>query len=263
MTTPLTEEQARPSGAPPVLEVRDLSVGYGQVSVARGLSLTVRSGSIVTLLGRNGAGKTTTLHTVAGIIPPISGEVLVNGATASGPLHQRVRRLGIGLVTEDRAIIRRLSVIDNLRLGRGDADLAFELFPELAKLRKRTAGLLSGGEQQMLVLGRCLAARPRLLLVDELSFGLAPMIVRRLLEALRAIATDHDVAVLLVEQHPSLALSAADYGYVLARGEIRLSGPAAELRGRLHDIERSYLSEHSPAASEKAPAPSAEADQAT
>ena len=115
----------------------------------------------------------------------------------------------------------------------------------------------------MLVLGRCLAARPRLLLVDELSFGLAPMIVGRLLEALRAIATDHDVAVLLVEQHPSLALSAADYGYVLARGEIRLSGPAAELRGRLHDIERSYLSEHRPSASEEAPASSAVADQAT
>ena len=115
----------------------------------------------------------------------------------------------------------------------------------------------------MLVLGRCLAARPRLLLVDELSFGLAPMIVRRLLEALRAIATDHDVAVLLVEQHPSLALSAADYGYVLARGEIRLSGPAAELRGRLHDIERSYLSEHRPAVGEEAPPPPAEADQAT
>ena len=134
-------------GFNPVLEIRDLYVGYGQVSVARGLSLTVRSGSVVTLLGRNGAGKTTTLHTVAGIIPPLGGDVLVDGAVASGSLHQRVRRLGVGLVTEDRAIIRRLSVIDNLRLGRGAADLAFELFPELAALRKRTAGLLSGGEQ--------------------------------------------------------------------------------------------------------------------
>lgn len=252
MNTPLPDAQGGPPGPAPVLEIRDLSVGYGQVSVARGMSLTVSSGSIVTLLGRNGAGKTTTLNTVAGVIPPLAGEVLVSGTAASGPLHQRVRRLGIGLVTEDRAIIRRLSVIDNLRLGRGDVDLAFQLFPELESLRKRTAGLLSGGEQQMLVLGRCLAAQPRLLLVDELSFGLAPMIVRRLLEALRAIATDHDVAVLLVEQHPSLALSAADYGYVLARGEIRLSGPAAELRGQLHEIERSYLSEHGGAAADPA-----------
>jgi branched-chain amino acid transport system ATP-binding protein len=238
---------------PPTLEIRNLSVGYGQVSVARGLNLTVRPGSVVTLLGRNGAGKTTTLHTVAGIIPPLGGEVLVDGAAVSGPLHQRVRRQGIGLVTEERAIIRRLSVIDNLRLGRGTADLAFELFPELATLRKRTAGLLSGGEQQMLVLGRCLAARPRLLLVDELSFGLAPMIVRRLLDALRLIATEHNVAILLVEQHPSLALSAADYGYVLARGEIRLSGPADQLRGQLHEIERSYLSEHGAADDADAP----------
>jgi branched-chain amino acid transport system ATP-binding protein len=238
---------------PPTLEIRNLSVGYGQVSVARGLNLTVRPGSVVTLLGRNGAGKTTTLHTVAGIIPPLGGEVLVDGVAVSGPLHQRVRRQGIGLVTEERAIIRRLSVIDNLRLGRGTADLAFELFPELATLRKRTAGLLSGGEQQMLVLGRCLAARPRLLLVDELSFGLAPMIVRRLLDALRRIATEHNVAILLVEQHPSLALSAADYGYVLARGEIRLSGPADQLRGQLHEIERSYLSEQGAAADADAP----------
>jgi branched-chain amino acid transport system ATP-binding protein len=258
MNTPLTEMHAGPAGPqPPLLELKNLSVGYGQVSVARGLSLTVRSGSIVTLLGRNGAGKTTTLYTVAGIIPPLAGDVLVDGAAASGSLHQRVRRLGVGLVTEDRAIIRRLSVIDNLRLGRGDPDLAFGLFPELASLRKRTAGLLSGGEQQMLVLGRCLAARPRLLLVDELSFGLAPLIVRRLLDALHAMASEHDVAVLLVEQHPSLALSAADYGYVLARGEIRLSGSAAELRSQLHEIERSYLSEHGDPASNVDPAPTA------
>jgi branched-chain amino acid transport system ATP-binding protein len=264
MNTPLTEADAGRAGQqPPMLEIRDLSVGYGQVSVARGLSLTVRSGSVVTLLGRNGAGKTTTLHTVAGIIPPLGGDVLVDGAVASGSLHQRVRRLGVGLVTEDRAIIRRLSVFDNLRLGRGAADLAFELFPELAALRKRTAGLLSGGEQQMLVLGRCLAARPRLLLVDELSFGLAPMVVRRLLDALRAIASEHDVAILLVEQHPSLALSVADYGYVLARGEIRLSGPAAELRGQLHEIERSYLSEHGGPAAATTAAPAAEPGEGT
>ncbi len=244
MNAPTPAMQASHDGRQsPVLELRNLSVGYGQVSVARGLNIAVSSGSIVTLLGRNGAGKTTTLHTVAGIIPPLGGEVLIDGAVARGSLHQRVGRLGIGLVTEDRAIIRRLSVIDNLRLGKGDLDLAFQLFPELTPLRRRTAGLLSGGEQQMLVLGRCLAARPRLLLVDELSFGLAPMIVRRLLDALRAIANDHEVAILLVEQHPSLALSAADFGYVLARGEIRLSGPAADLRGQLHEIERSYLSE--------------------
>lgn len=252
MSAPQAKDLTHPSAqdAPPVLELRDVSVGYGEVSVARGLNITVRSGSIVTLLGRNGAGKTTTLHTVAGVIDPLGGDVVFDGTNLRGPLHSRVRR-GIGLVTEERAIIRRLSVAENLRLGIGDPDFAFEMFPELAALRKRTSGLLSGGEQQMLVLGRCMAARPRLLLVDELSFGLAPKIVARLLEALRTMATDQNAAVLLVEQHPSLALSVADYGYVLARGEIRLSGAAAELRGRLHEIERSYLSQR--AASDSTP----------
>lgn len=227
----------------PVLELSDLTAGYGKVSVVRHLNMSVSSGQIVALLGRNGVGKTTTLNTIAGVIPTLGGRVLMDGQPVSGPLHRRARRLGVALVTEERAVIRRLSVIDNLRLSRGAPEAAFALFPELDMLRNRKAGLLSGGEQQMLVLGRCLATRPRLLLVDELSFGLAPIIVGRLLTALGTIAREHDVAVLLVEQHPKLALSVAHQGYVLNQGRIVISGPAAELSERLPEIERSYLAE--------------------
>lgn len=228
-----------------VLELRDLAIGYGSISVARKMNLQARAGSIVAVLGRNGAGKTTTLHTIAGVLAPLGGEVVINGRRATGALHRRVREHGLGLVTEERAVIRRLSVIDNLRLGIGDPEVALDLFPELKPLRRRKAGLLSGGEQQMLVLGRCLAAQPRLLLVDELSFGLAPLVVRRLLDELAAIARERNVAVVLVEQHPTLALSVADYGYVLSRGEIRMSGTADDLRTRLSEIESSYLTEAS------------------
>jgi branched-chain amino acid transport system ATP-binding protein len=228
---------------PPTLEVRDLAIGYGRLSVAKGLSIRVEAGEIVALLGRNGVGKTTTLHTIAGIIPPLAGQVAIDGETVSGPLHRRARRSGVALVTEDRAVIRRLTVAENLRLGRGDVTVAFELFPELIPLRRKKAGLLSGGEQQMLVLGRCLTSNPRLLLVDELSLGLAPLVVQRLLRALRTIATERQVAVLLVEQHPSLALSMADFGHVFSRGQISLSGTGVDLRGRLKEIEQVYLSE--------------------
>jgi len=244
----LVEPPVSPAGgtAPElVLELRELAVGYGSISVAKKINLQARAGSIVAVLGRNGAGKTTTLHTIAGVLAPLAGEVVINGRRARGALHQRVREHGLGLVTEDRAVIRRLSVIDNLRLGSGHPDVAFDLFPELKPLRRRKAGLLSGGEQQMVVLGRCLAAQPRLLLVDELSFGLAPLVVRRLLDELAAIARQRNVAVVLVEQHPALALSVADYGYVLSRGEIRMSGTADELSTRLSEIESSYLSDAS------------------
>lgn len=222
-----------------VLETKGLSVGYGNVAVASGLDLRVDAGEIVALLGPNGAGKTTTLHTIAGILPRIAGDVLYGQKPASGPLHFRARE-GVLLVTEERAVIRRLTVRENLRLAGVESGTAFKLFPELMRLSNRRAGLLSGGEQQMLVLGRAIAADPRLLLVDELSFGLAPLIVQRLAQALR-LAASQGVAVLLVEQHAALALANSDRGYVLSRGEIQLAGTATQLIAQLSDIERSYL----------------------
>lgn len=222
------------------LETRALAVGHSSVPVASGLDLTVGAGEVVALLGRNGAGKTTTLHTLAGILAPMSGDVLLSGRPATGSLHRRARS-GLALVTEDRAVIRRLTVAENLRLGRGRPSDGLTLFPELEPLRNRKAGLLSGGEQQMLVLARVLASRPTLLLVDELSFGLAPLVVDRLLKALRD-AANAGTGVLLVEQHAAMALSIADRGYVLGHGKIELAGSGTQLEHRLEEIERSYLS---------------------
>ena len=221
-----------------MLDVRGLTVGYGDVPVVRGLDLRVGSGELVTLLGPNGAGKTTTMLALGGVLPS-TGQVTLDGTSFSGPLHRRARR-GLGFITEDRAVFRQLSTRTNLELGAGGVDGAITLFPELERLLDRQAGLLSGGEQQMLVLARALAAKPRLLLVDELSLGLAPMIVHRLLAALRR-AADDGTAVLIVEQHAQQALAVADRGYVLLRGRIELEGSGAELRSRIVDIERTYL----------------------
>jgi branched-chain amino acid transport system ATP-binding protein len=232
---------------PIVLQTDGLSVGYNKIAIARDLQIQVRAGEVVALLGRNGAGKTTTLNTIAGILPVIDGQVLFEGQPASGSLHRRARR-GVALVTEDRAVIRRLTVSENLRLGQGDPERGLDLFPELKSMVKRPAGLLSGGEQQMLVLARVLAAEPRLLLVDELSFGLAPLIVKRLLAALRRAADDSGTGILLVEQHPLTALEISDRGYVLAQGRIAIDGAAAELKDRLGEIEQTYLSHISPVA---------------
>jgi branched-chain amino acid transport system ATP-binding protein len=223
-----------------MIETRKLVVGYRGNAVVSGLDISVNSGEIVALLGRNGAGKTTTINTLAGQIPAVEGEVLLDGKVTREPFHIRARR-GVALITEERAIIRRLSVWDNLRLGRGKPELAFDFFPELAPLRRKSAGLLSGGEQQMLVLGRCLAAAPRIFLVDELSFGLAPMVVQRLGSVLKD-AAGRGAAVLLVEQHAKVALGLADRAYVIGRGQVETSGTTEELRSRWSDIEASYLS---------------------
>lgn len=223
-----------------VLELDRIAVGYGGVPVLGGIDLTARAGEVVAVLGANGVGKTTLLSTIAGVIGPISGRVEFAGVPLAGPLHRRSRR-GIALVTEERAVIRKLTVAENLRLGTRQPGEALKLFPELREMLHRKAGLLSGGEQQMLVLGRVLANEVRLLLVDEMSFGLAPLVVRRLLAAIRE-AADRGAAVLLVEQHPALALGIADRGYVLSHGSVRLSGTAHDLLGRLEEIEQAYLS---------------------
>jgi branched-chain amino acid transport system ATP-binding protein len=201
--------------------------------------LEVRAGELVTLLGVNGAGKSTTLLTLAGALAPLSGEVRWCGSVATGPVHRRARD-GMRFVTEERSVFPSLSTLDNLRIGGGNPDAALELFAELKPLLKRRAGLLSGGEQQMLTLARALSFEPKLLLADELSLGLAPKIVERLLSALRD-ATGRGVAVLLVEQQVRHALGTADRGYVMRRGRIVISGTASDLLGRIDEIEATYL----------------------
>jgi branched-chain amino acid transport system ATP-binding protein len=221
-----------------MLEIRGLTAGYGDVPVVHGIDLRVDAGEVVALLGPNGAGKTTTLLALGGVLPS-TGEVRYDDRPLTGPLHRRARR-GLGLITEERSVFRQLSTRTNLALGAGGVDGALEIFPELDRLLDRKAGLLSGGEQQMVVLARALAARPRLLLVDELSLGLAPMMVARLLTALGAAAAD-GMSVLLVEQHARQALEIAARAYVLLRGAIELEGTGADLLARLPEIERTYL----------------------
>jgi len=222
-----------------LLEVQDLSSGYGDIAVIHDLRITVAAGELVTLLGSNGAGKTTTMLTIAGVLPAQHGQVLLEGKPLTGPLHRRARR-GLALITEERGVFSGLSAATNLALGRGSTERALEFFPELARLLQRPAGLLSGGEQQMLTLARALAGDARLLLVDELSLGLAPLIVDRLLQALLE-AADRGVGVLFVEQYARRALAVSDRAYVLRRGQVDLQGRAADLLANFDDIERSYL----------------------
>ncbi len=224
-----------------LIECRQLTMGYGALAVVRGLDLHVDAGEVVALIGPNGAGKTTTLLTIAGELPPISGEVCWKGAVTTAPMHARCRN-GLGYLTEERSVIMNLTASENLRLANVPIKTATDLFPELERLLGRKAGLLSGGEQQMLSLARALGRNPEVLLADELSLGLAPLIVDRLLAAVRAAADERGVGVLLVEQHVRKALSIADRVYVMERGNIAMSGTAAEATAQLASIEAAYLS---------------------
>jgi branched-chain amino acid transport system ATP-binding protein len=223
-----------------VLEARKLSAGYGSVEVLRDIDLYVRAGEVVALLGPNGAGKTTTMLALSGELPRSAGEVIFNGRPAPAALHKLARR-GLSYVTEERSVFMELSTHDNLRIGRCDIQAALELFPELQKRLRIAGGMLSGGEQQMLTLARALSRRPRLLLADELSLGLAPLIVKRLLEAVRAAADETGTGVLVVEQHARKILTYADRAYVMQRGRIVLDLTAQEARERIAEIEDSYL----------------------
>ena len=224
----------------PLIEARGLSAGYGKMAVVRGIDLRVDPGEVVALLGPNGAGKTTTLLTLAGELSPLEGEVRLLGAATRAPMHARCKA-GLGYVTEERSVIMEMSVADNLKLARVAPAVAFEHFPSLEPIMGRRAGLCSGGEQQMLSLARSLGRRPKVLLADELSLGLAPIIVANLLTAVRAAADERGVGVLLVEQHVRQALKVAHRVYVMERGRIALSGPTAEVAGQLDRIESAYL----------------------
>ena len=221
---------------PPVLRASGLVAGYGDLAAVRGLNLDVRAGEVVALLGPNGAGKTTTLLTLAGELPKIAGDVFYLGQPFKGSLHQRVRR-GLGFVPEERSVFMNLSVADNLKIS-GQTDAALSLFPELKELLGRRAGLLSGGQQQMLTLGRALAMKPTMLLIDELSVGLAPIVVDRLFDAVIAAARESGTAVLLVEQQARRALRVADRWYLLRRGVLAAEGDASNAA----ELWESYVS---------------------
>jgi branched-chain amino acid transport system ATP-binding protein len=248
---PTSQEDSRPQGAAEVaLEVVGLTAGYDDLPAVRELSLVVHSGEIVALFGPNGAGKTTTLLACASLLPCTSGEVRWFGDPTPRPLH-RLACAGVAYVPEGRSVTAGLSVRDNLRLGRGGVDDAIAIFPELERLLDRPAGLLSGGEQQILALGRALAAKPRALLVDELSLGLAPLIVERLLGELREAAERERLAVLLVEQQARQALAVADRWYLLRDGRLADQGDA---RTGMSALEAAYLSSMTGARGEMAQA---------
>jgi ABC-type branched-subunit amino acid transport system ATPase component len=228
-----------------LLAAKNVVSGYGTVPVLRDFSLEVRPGEVVSLLGPNGAGKTTALLSLCGELPLTAGEVWWKGAPTVSPLHVRARD-GLAYVTEERSVFMGLSTVNNLRVGGVDIDEAFSAFPELAPRARIRAGSLSGGEQQMLTLARALGRKPEILIIDELSLGLAPRIVSRMFDAVRR-AADSGVAVLIVEQHVQKVLQITDRAYVLRRGQIEMHGTSAEIRARIGELENIYLASGGPA----------------
>ncbi|MFM1751777.1 MAG: hypothetical protein RL119_739 [Actinomycetota bacterium] len=229
-----------------LLHVDDLTSGHGEVAAVHNVSVRVDAGEMVALLGANGAGKTTILHSIAGLLPVMNGSILFDGTMISGQPSHKISRLGLSLLPQDRGLFFQLTVAENLRLHQreeGNATLedVVGYFPALGVLMSRKAGLLSGGEQQMLALGCRIIAGPRLLLIDEMSLGLAPIIFKRMLPVLGQIASDKQIGVLLVEQHVHLALKASDRAYVLNRGRITYDGSAKDLSSRPEFLETSYL----------------------
>jgi ABC-type branched-subunit amino acid transport system ATPase component len=230
-----------------LLSIEGLTAGYDKAAVIRNLDLTVDAGEVVALLGANGAGKTTTLRVISGLVRPMSGSITFAGQDLARVSPTKRARLGIVHVPEGRGLFYGLTVAEHFRLGyrgeRPDENAAYEYFPKLEELRTRRVGLLSGGEQQMLAVARGLARGPRLLLLDELSLGLAPVIVEGLLPVVHQYALDSGCGVLLVEQHIQLALEIADRGYVLSHGEIVLHDRAEVLHADRELLISSYLGE--------------------
>ena len=220
------------------LEVRDLTVAYGAIQAVRGVTFTVEQGQIVSLIGSNGAGKTTTLRTISGLLRPVSGEVLLDGEPVHRlPAHEILRR-GVAHSPEGRRLFARMTVEENLRLGAytrddesgvvKDMERVYELFPVLGERRKNKAGLFSGGEQQMLAMGRAMMSQPKLLMLDEPSMGLAPMLIQQIFDIITEIASQ-GTTILVVEQNAKQALSRADRAYVLETGSIVKTGTGTEL----------------------------------
>lgn len=232
-----------------MLELKNIHTFYGHIHALKGISLTVEEGEIVTLIGSNGAGKTTTLRTISGLLTPREGEIWFEGQRIDGLPAHKITEMGIAHCPEGRKIFGRLTVRENLELGaflrkdkdgiKEDFERVLNLFPRLRERLKQPGGTLSGGEQQMLAIGRALMSRPRILLLDEPSMGLAPILVQQIFDIIKEI-NEQGTTVLLVEQNARLALSIATRGYVLETGRIRLAGPAAELMDS-EEVKAAYL----------------------
>ncbi|MFI7387553.1 ABC transporter ATP-binding protein [Streptomyces sp. NPDC049813] len=234
-----------------LLEVEDLKVAYGKIEAVKGISFTVEEGQVVTLIGTNGAGKTTTLRTLSGLLKPLSGKISFNGQPLNGIPAHKIVAMGLAHSPEGRRIFPRLSILENLQLGaflrkdtagiEKDLQRAYDLFPILGERRKQAAGTLSGGEQQMLAMGRALMSQPRLLMLDEPSMGLSPIMMQKIMSTIVELKSQ-GTTILLVEQNAQAALSLADQGHVMEVGSIALSGTGQDL---LHDesVRKAYLGE--------------------
>ncbi len=230
-----------------ILSIKDLKVNYGGIEAVKGISFDVPEGSIVTLIGANGAGKSSTLRTVAGLVKPKSGNIEFKGENITGKSSIDIVKRGITLVPEGRRIFADLTVLENLKIGaylrkddlKEDIEWVYSLFPRLKERAWQAGGTLSGGEQQMLAVGRALMSRPKLMMMDEPSLGLAPIVVRDIFSIIREI-NKRGVTILLIEQNANMALQTADYGYVLETGCISMSGTGVELLAN-EDVKKAYL----------------------
>ena len=230
-----------------ILEIRDLVVSYGGIEAVKGISMDVTEGQIITLIGANGAGKSTTLKSISGIVRPKGASIKFNGEEIFGKTPNYIVSKGITLVPEGRRVFDNLTVAENLRIGaylrkdnlKADMDYVYGLFPRLKEREWQMAGTLSGGEQQMLAVGRALMSRPKLIMMDEPSLGLAPLIVKSIFEIIKTINKE-GITVLLIEQNANMALKIADKGYVMETGEIKMEGTGAELLAN-EEIKEAYL----------------------
>ena len=249
MASPETTQPTTGNGGGPILELKDVHTFYGSIEALKGISIDVRDGEIVTLIGANGAGKSTTLRSINGLQRPRSGQIRFNGEDITEAAPHTIVRMGIAQSPEGRRLFPRMSVVENLEMGayqRGDRagikesiDRVFELFPRLAERRNQKAGTMSGGEQQMCAIGRALMAKPKLLMLDEPSMGLAPIFVEKIFEIVREI-NDQGTPILLVEQNALMALETANRGYVLETGTITLTDDAKSLQ-KNEQVRKAYL----------------------